>query len=365
MKILFWTEGFWPCLGGIETQALLFIKAMQERGHQCLVIAQKEFPAVKDEEIYQGIPIHRFDFKGVILNRGIVTFGSVKKSLEELLSKFRPDIVHVNTCIGPGVIVFSMLRSLFLAPVVLTIHSPHYGNGVFLTVGRICSQADRIGCVSKWVIHETEKHLPQIKEKLRLIYNGLPLFEIPPTPLCFSPPVLLILGRLAPEKGFKSAIEAVSLLRKNGCLAKLIIAGDGIDRPALHCLVKELGLDDAVEFTGSLQRDEIPHVINRASLVLIPSYFESFGLVALEAMQMGRPVIASNIGGLPEIITDSGLGCLVPPKDPEALRRAIQDLLNQPQKAIAMGKRARQYAMENFTMRQNATHYEQLYRELV
>jgi glycosyltransferase involved in cell wall biosynthesis len=363
MNILFWTDGFWPRIGGMETQGFLFVKAMQERGHSCLVLAQKDDPFWKDEEVHQGISIKRFDFQNIILNRGPNNLGVIRKYLEWVLQVFRPDVIHVNGCIGWSVMMFSMLQNMFSMPLILTVHAPFYHKNEMLSfVRKICREVDRICCVSKWVVREMEKRLPEVRDKVRLIYNGLPPFEIAPTPLSFSPPILLLMGRLSVEKGFATAIQAFSLMKKRGSSARLLIAGVGAERPELEQLVGELGWADSVEFTGAVERDEIPHLMNRASLVIVPSYFETFGLVALEAMQMGRPVIATNVGGLPEIISEDVNGCLVPPEDPEALCKAIRELLSQPEKAFQMGREARKYALKNFTMHQNVTQYEEVYR---
>ena len=364
MNILFWTAEFWPRMGGIETQGLLFVKAMQARGHSCLVISQKDDLRWKDEEMHQGIRIRRFAFQQILLNRGPISLSVVRQYLEWVLQEFQPDVVHLNASIGWSAIMFSMLQNMLSIPRILTVHAPFYYETEMVSfVRKICSQVDRVCCVSKWVVREMEKHLPEARDKIRLVYNGLPAFDIAPAPLCFSPPVLLLMGRLSIEKGFATAIHAFSLLKKSGFLAQLLIIGDGAQRTILEHLVHELGLTGSVEFTGAVERDEIPRLMNRASLVIVPSYSETFGLVALEAMQMGRPVIASNVGGLPEIVSEHG--CLVPPKDPEALCKAIQDLLNQPEKALQMGVQARKYAMANFTMSQHVVQYEELYREII
>ncbi len=364
MNILFWTDGFWPRIGGMETQGFLFAKAMQERGHSCLVLAQKDGLEGKDEEVHQGISIRRFAFQNIILNRGPSDLGVMRKYLEWVLQVFQPDVVHVNGCIGWSAVMFSMLQNMFPIPLILTVHAPFYYETRMLPfVRKICSQVDRICCVSKWVVREIEKQLPEMRDKIKLIYNGLPPLEIAPTPLPFSPPVLLLMGRLSAEKGFATAIHAFALLKTRGSSAQLLVVGEGAERLTLEQLVSTLGLVGSVEFTGAVERDEVPHLMNRVSLVIVPSYFETFGLVAVEAMQMGRPVIASNVGGLPEIISENGY--LVPPKDPEALCKAIQDLLSQREKALQMGAQARRYVLENFTMHQNVVQYEELYREAI
>ena len=224
---------------------------------------------------------------------------------------------------------------------------------------------DQICCVSKWVVSEIEKLLPDIKNRIRLIYNGLPMPILEPDPLCFSCPTLLLLGRFTHEKGFDTAIKAFHLVKNRGITARLVIGGEGPYRSFLENLVEKLELKNEVQFIGRVDREQVPILLNQASIVIVPSYFESFGLIALEAMQMQRPVIASKVGGLQEIVSHEETGLLVPPENPEALCIAIQSLLNHPEKARKLGQQGRLRSKDNFTLEQNVVQHEQLYKELV
>lgn len=355
MRILFWTDGFWPRLGGIETAGLEFVLGMQARGHEILVIAQKDTP---HEPTYPGLTIKRFDFALIATKRDLQFLRPIEATIEWALKEFRAETILLNACVGWSSFVFSLFRKRFNIPVVLTVHSPLLANeNPLFSLQKLSEEVDQIYCVSKWVLRETEKQVPHAKHKLRLVYNGLSWPKTPPSPLPFSPPTLILLGRMTSEKGFDMAIRAFALLKAKGSVAKLLIGGEGPERTTLE----KLSGDD-VYFTGEIQRGSIPEFINRGTLVLVPSYFESFGLVALEAMQMGRPVIASSVGGLPEIIVDQETGVLVPPKDPLALANAIQTLLNHPEKMIEMGQKGRLRASSHFTLEQNLTAYEKLTR---
>ncbi len=360
MKILFWTDGFWPRIGGIETQALRFVESLLENGHVPFVIAQLD-PQQPEEETYRNIPIKRFDFKGIIESKALNQLSKIEAYLNKLIQHFAPDIVHLNQCIGTSSFVFSIFRRKFHMPVILTVHSPlYYQKPPFSLVEKICLQVDAICCVSKWVLRELEKLVPQVKEKLHLIYNGLPLPKIPPSPLHFFPPILLVVGRLSIEKGFDTAIQALAHLKKRRPDARLRIIGNGFEESRLRQLTKDLHLSESVEFVGSISMDHIPTFINQASIVLVPSYFESFGLVALEALQMERPVIASNVGGLPEIVSHGETGLLVPPHDPIALAHAIEEILTHPEEGIRMGKEGRNRALD-FSQQKNLRQYEKVY----
>lgn len=368
MKILYWGDGFWPNIGGTETQGLLLLEALQQRGHQCMVVAQKYHLNWEDKEFYQGIPIKKFPFNEMIKNRDLKSLRPIKESLEEIAKEFQPDILYLNTLGNGSAFVFLLFHKIFRASTVLTVHSPYfeedvYGNKVPLLVEQICSQVDQICCASKWGLSIMEKFLPLHKEKMKMIYYGISGPSIQPVSLPFSPPVILLLGRLSSEKGFEVGIEAFSLLRKSGSNAKLIIAGEGDERPFLEHLIDKLGLREVTQFTGGLTRDEVYAAINRSTFVVMPSHFEGFGLVALEAMQMGRAVIASDVGGLPEIVSHGERGLLVPRQNPVALCLAMQDLLDVPEETVQMGKRAREWALKTYLLKENVDQYEALFEE--
>ena len=144
-----------------------------------------------------------------------------------------------------------------------------------------------------------------------------------------------------------------------------MIVGEGPERFCLEQLVAEKNLKPFVKFTGKVRRDreDVFSIINQATFVVMPSYAEPFGLVALEAMQMGRPVIGSRSGGLPEVIADLERGLLVPPKDPTALYEAMKTLLDDPGKTMEMGRRCRKWAEKNHSLEENLDQYERLFEE--
>jgi glycosyltransferase involved in cell wall biosynthesis len=362
MRILFWTEGFWPRIGGVETQGLLLMQGLQERGHQCTVIARRDCPEWKIEDEYQDIPIFRLDYNEFISTRNLRNLRLIEQKIEE----FQPDIIHLNNCVDNSGYFFSFLRkNLIHTSIVLTLHIlyvniPH----CLRMIKKVGHLVDRIACVSQSVMNDLQEHMPELEPKSRVIYNGIAMPEIFPQPLAFSPPVLLCLGRLSHEKGFDIALKAFSLLKKAGSNAELLIVGEGPYRTHLENQALELGLGNSVQFLGAVRHDQVSVYINRATIVLVPSFEESFGLTALEAQQMQRPVIASNVGGLKEIVRDKVTGLLVRPKDPEVLNQAIQTLLDDPDRAIQMGIEGQKMAATLFTSSENVQQYETLYREL-
>jgi glycogen(starch) synthase len=366
MNLLFWADGFWPRIGGTETQGLQFVEAMQNRGHRCMVIAQRD-PFMMKEESYRGVLIKRFDFNALIKHPELKLICFLKEFLESVVDEFHPDLVYLNTLANGSVFAFLLFRNLFSIATVATAHAPYYGDTLPPLVEKICLQIDQICCTSKWGYGEMKKFLPGIKDKLRLIPCGLSVPLMAPTSLPFSPPTILLLGRLSSEKGFEIGVEAFARLKASGSNARLLIAGEGDELPFLQYLVSKLGLKDFVQFTGGLPRDgdAVFSVINQATFVVMPSRIEAFGLVSLESMRMGRPLIASNVGGLPEIVSDGETGLLVPPADSIQLCAAMQILLKQPKKTIEMGERARKWAMSVYLLEENVDRYEELFNQLM
>jgi glycogen(starch) synthase len=172
------------------------------------------------------------------------------------------------------------------------------------------------------------------------------------------------LGRLSPEKGFDLAIEAFSRIVRQFPRARLTIAGDGVARADLGAQIVKFGLSDSVEFLGWVDPRDVPALINSATLVLMPSRQESLPLVALEAALMARPMVATRVGGLPEVVAHGETGVLVDPENAQSLADAVTFLLRCPERAVQMGKNARRRAQQLFSWKTHVDGYDSLYRKL-
>jgi len=175
-----------------------------------------------------------------------------------------------------------------------------------------------------------------------------------------SEPHLLCVGRLIPVKGHLVLLRALAQARTRVPGLVLDIAGSGPLEPALRAYARELGLGDAVRFLGFVS--PVQTAIENASVVVVPSLGEGFGMVALEAMERGRPVIASAVGGLPEIVADGETGLVVSPGDAEELAEAMVALAGDLPRAAAMGEAGRRRALESFTQERSTKGIEALYR---
>lgn len=178
-----------------------------------------------------------------------------------------------------------------------------------------------------------------------------------------SATVLVAAGALIELKGFATAIRALRLARDDGLDARLVIAGDGPERGALGRLATELGIAGVVHFLGA--RQDVGAILRDCGdIAIVPSRIESFALVAAEAGAVGRPTIASRVGGIPEVIEDEVTGLLVPPSDATALARAMLRLGRNSTERVAMGRAAHARVATRFTTAQLTSAVEQLYTEL-
>ena len=180
------------------------------------------------------------------------------------------------------------------------------------------------------------------------------------TPFEGLEPRLLCVGRLIPVKGHLVLLRALAQARARVPELVLDIAGSGPLEPALRAYARELKLGDAVRFLGFVT--PVQAAVEQSAIVVVPSLGEGFGMVALEAMERARPVIASAVGGLPEIVEDGGTGIVVPPGDAEALAEAMVALASDLPRAAAMGEAGRRRTLEAFTQERSTTAIEALYR---
>jgi glycosyltransferase involved in cell wall biosynthesis len=170
-------------------------------------------------------------------------------------------------------------------------------------------------------------------------------------------------GRLVPVKGIVHLIHAIHLLRSRIPDVRLEIAGSGPEEPALRRVVQQLGLNDRVTFLG-WQTDLAP-LFERWDVFAMPSIEEAFGIAALEAMAAGLPVVATNVGGVPELVEHGKTGWLVPPGDPVALSERLTALLVDPQQQRLMGAAGRRRAEEKFSQRRMVSEVEHIYEKLI
>lgn len=181
-----------------------------------------------------------------------------------------------------------------------------------------------------------------------------------------STPVVAVFSRLNRLKGIEYFLEAVALLAKRFDEVRFLIVGDSVSqayREELEARARALGLGERVAFTGF--RVDVPELLAEVSVSVLPSLSEGLSNVVLEAMAAGVPVVATSVGGTPELLEDGVTGLLVPPRDPAALAQAIGSLLEDPARGRSIGQAGRQRVAERFSLEATLRQTEQLYERLL
>ena len=368
MRLLFWQELFWPpYIGGAEVMASQRLVVLAERGHEVAIVTRGNSPGLPAHERWQGLPIHRVPAAFPPVAGARDGFLQAAERVARLRRDFAPDVVHLNG-LGPGLLLHALTSHVHPAPVVVTLHRewPEEALRTGSIAGNALRSAEWIACVSRAVLAATLRLVPEVRDRSSVVPNALKPPVRPLVPLPFDPPHVLCLGRLVPEKGFDLALAAFAGLRGRFPRARLTVAGDGPARPELERRAAELMPPDAVQFLGWVRPEQVPALIEAATLVVVPSrWAEPFGLVALEAAWMGRPVVAARVGGLPEVVAHGRTGLLVEREDEHALGLAIAELLEHPRRAERMGEEARRHARSSFRFDRHVDAYEGLYRRVI
>jgi glycogen(starch) synthase len=171
-------------------------------------------------------------------------------------------------------------------------------------------------------------------------------------------------GRLAHQKGFDLALVAFGSIAERFPDVALVIAGDGPLRNELEALADTLRIKHRIEFLGWISPEEVPALMNSATLVVMPSREDPFPLVAIEAALMARPLVAARVGGLREAVVHGETGLLVPPEDPSALADAFARVLDHPKFARQLGEAARTWALTTYSWERFVDAYDDLYQRL-
>lgn len=279
------------------------------------------------------------------------------------------DIIHFHDWHGAALLEFIDNE----IPLVATIHLPaslgayHMDNRIAVMAERaLASSANKLVANSKFTERILRHRYGGVAPSICTIYNGIELSKYQqPVPIQRSSSKIAFVGRLAEQKGVDIAISAMKHINQMGVSAPLLIAGDGPDLEKLQSQVVALNLENGVEFKGWLNELSVISLLETVTMLVVPSRFEPFGLIAAEAMALGCPVIASRTGGLQEIIENGHSGLLVPANDPKRLARAIFQLLSCDESRRLLSNRAQIEVRNNFGIEKCARQYNKLYSQLL
>jgi glycosyltransferase involved in cell wall biosynthesis len=344
-------------ISGSENHLLLLLPALRERGHDVrLVMLHEDEPGAAElaTRLEQaGVPVERIRMRTPV---DPVVFAQLVRAVRRL----RPDVLHTHLVHAD----FHGLPAGRLAGVPLLVSTKHGFNP--FRGGRAFAAADRAVArlpdvhvaISAGLARYLAEREGFDEKSFEIVHYGISPGPPPPAPP--GGPRLAVVGRLIPIKGHVVLLDALVRVRREIPEVTLELAGDGPLEPELRATVERLGLAGCVSFLGRVAPPT--PVYERAEIVVVPSLGEGFGMVALEAMERGRAVVASNVGGLPEIVETGVTGLVVPPRDAGALATAIVGLAQDPVRAAALGAAGRERALSSFSQERCTDRIEQLYR---
>jgi len=336
-----------------------------------------------DKEHFDVVAVSLYPESGTILEKEIrekkltVYYLNKRRGLDlriipqlyHIFRTFRPDIVHTHRY----VLRYALLPILF-CHIPVRVHTVH-------NIAE--KEVDKIGRLVHWIafsfggvvpvsisqeVANTVKALYGKNIYTPVIYNGIPTMRFIPKVERENIKekediVLLHIGRFELQKNHSLLIEAFAQVVKEYPTMRLWLVGDGPLRPKIERIVKEKGLEEKVLFLGI--RSDVPKLLADSDIFILSSDWEGVPLTILEAMAAGKPVIATAVGGIPELIEDGVTGILVPPRNPEALTKGILCLAKDSDLRQYMGNVGQKRALERFDISKTAREYENLYLKIL
>jgi len=361
-----------------ETQAAL--------GHDVTVITQAG-PAAAPNEVVNGVRIVRVapvapappDWHDGFLDWCFGFNTSVSMVAVPLVREWRPEVIHVHDWLQAQSSV--VVREVAGVPLVLTVHATESGRtagllsgpfskGIDATEAWLVSEADRVIVCSEYMRMEVAGLFGRDPADMCVIPNGIRAAEWATTVARkraarrrYGRPLIGYAGRLEPEKGVQTLIEAMPAIRRSFPEARAVIIGTGTAESELRHGVKRRRLSDAVTFAGYISDDDLRAVMAASDVAVVPSLYEPFGFVALEAMALGTPLVAARTGGLAAIVADGETGLLFPPGDRAGLADAVVAVLQHPRAARTRAAAGRSEVEERYAWPVIATAALDVYRD--
>jgi phosphatidylinositol alpha-mannosyltransferase len=333
----------WDAYGGVQAHVRHLSASLIRRGHEVLVLAPGDAEPAEPYVRIVGRPFRvRFNGSVVPLCIDPVSAGVVRDALEE----FAPDIVHVHEPLSPSTSMLGVLYSP--APIVATFHAyieddtvpGQLYTAVAPVLRPVWNRIDfriAVSQAARWTVGSRMG-----AQRCTIIPNGANIehFEGAAPAELPGGRKLLFVGRLEPRKGFRYAVRAFEELADGFPDVQLVVVGEGPQRVLLRRL--EPRARERVHMLGAVTQAALPTVHAASDIFLAPATGrESFGIVLVEAMAAGLPVVASNLPGYSEVVRPNREALLVPPRNAQALARATADLLDNPTLAARLGQAGR------------------------
>ena len=372
MKILLITQSYLPVLGGLQRAVHHLAQGLHAQNHQVQVLTMRLPRNLPSSEQIDDIPVNRFFWAPRSENRlpwsqlfySLGTEPMRRYRVRQFQQNFQPDVIHLHFPDRFNSLAVQLAQT-YQVPLVVSFH----GNDIHSIdqkspeqqahLRAVLERVETITAVSQSLLNEVIQFYSAGQAKGRVVYNGLPdmLFE-PVEPYVQPQPYIFAYGRLVSKKGFDLLIQAFAQIYFQYLPMQLIIAGSGTYESKLKHLTTTLGMDNVIQFVGYQEQVDILPYIQGARFVVVPSREEPFGLVLLETMAQGRRVLATQVGGIPEIIQPAD-NLLVEPTV-EGLKYGLQAWLGDTQ--FNSESQANIAHAEQFKVKQMVAHYLEIYR---
>jgi glycosyltransferase involved in cell wall biosynthesis len=331
-RILLMTSSYPPVLGGLQTVVHTLARDLLRQGCDVCVLTNRYPRSLPPREVLEGVSVTRWTFLNPDLGhlrRGrpdlflasLHLFPAALLRLRRLMRGFQPSVVNVHFPDSQIPFVLWAQRR-FPFRLVVSLHGHDVERWLWADedatrprpAGRtnslpptpfrlILQAADRVTACSRDLLNNAIQLEPTVAAKGQVLYNGVDLQRFCDKAAYSHPrPYVLAFGRLTPHKGFDLLIEAFMHVASAYPEADLLLAGEGEERHALEAQTQRLGLNGRVHFVGRANPETVVHLLNGCLFMVVPSRREPFGIVALEAMAAGKAVLATRVGGLPELL---------------------------------------------------------------
>jgi glycosyltransferase involved in cell wall biosynthesis len=357
---------FPPEVGGLESHVYHLCRALAARGHQVGIVTSMSRPGLRPHEVVDGVEVWRTWFPSRSPAGWVAhSLGSLPRALRAAKNA---DVLHAQAF--ASILPLQAARGVTGAPLVATFHTSHFlvraEQPRWKPVLRaLVRTPDHVLAASSEIADVAEALAPGTS--VEPVTNGVDtsLFRrVEPALEAVEGTVRIVVPRrLFPKNGVDVMVRALPLLLEEHPGLEMVVIGDGPQRGELERLAGTLGVANRIRWLGARPNAEMPGLLSSADLAVIPSRMEATSVAALEAMACELPVVASDVGGLPEIV-DAAVGALSPPDDPPALARTLLQLLASADLA-GLGRAARDRVVAHWSNDRLAERHLEIYRELL
>jgi glycogen(starch) synthase len=362
-------------VGGLGRHVGDLAQALADRGDEVVVLTRGT-GAEPSDEVVGGVRVIRSAADGIAVDfttESVLAWSQVfEHSLVRaglaLVASWRPEVIHAHDWLVAQ--TARTLEQVTGAPVVVTIHATEYGRqqewlplalqrGIHSIERWLCRDAAAVIACSGFMADQVVELFDLDRSAVRVIGNGIDPSGWVPDPSLVARyrdelasadgPLLAFAGRLVHEKGLQELIKALPLLRSDHPGVRLAVAGTGHDLEEQQDRARRYGVEDRIAWLGFVGEHDLAALFGAADVVVVPSLYEPFGLVALEAQAVGTPVAVSDTGGLRDLVTSGETGERFTTQSPAAIADAVQALLADPARAARMAGAAQKRAAEEFS----------------